>query len=317
MPERAAQPIVTDRLKWILWQRPVGNGCHRSATKADLESSLPLIDALVARELLTEAQIEKALATDPPTEGDLCDTFVSMGFIDEHALVAVRAELYGMAIADLRQGEPDPEALALIPDSMAREHFVIPVEVSELGISVAMANPPTPQLVALLDQTTHTTVIPMLAPLSEIRIAIDNNYRAIGGLDHLVQAFEAVEETRRRPVVGVAAPPTAEVLGDDAPVVQVVQRILTQAMRDRASDVHIEPTDKGVRVRYRIDGALKEVLTLPVSMSVGLVSRIKIMAGMNIVERRRPQDGQLRTEIDGREVDVRVSTLATIWGRSA
>ena len=219
-----------------------------------------------------------------------------------------------MAIADLRQGEPDPEALALIPDSLAREHFVIPVEVSELGISVAMANPPTPQLTALLDQTTQTTVIPMLAPLSEIRIAIDNNYRAIGGLDHLVQAFEAVEETRRRPVGGVVATPAAEVLGEDAPVVQVVQRILTQAMRDRASDVHIEPTDNGVRVRYRIDGALKEVLTLPVSMSVGLVSRIKIMAGMNIVERRRPQDGQLRTEIDGREVDVRVATLATIWG---
>ena len=104
------------------------------------------------------------------------------------------------------------------------------------------------------------------------------------------------------------------VVADDAPVVQVVGRILTQAMRDRASDVHIEPTERGIRVRYRIDGALKEVLTLPASMGVGLISRIKIMAGMNIVERRRPQDGQLRTEIDGKEVDVRVSTVATIWG---
>ena len=101
---------------------------------------------------------------------------------------------------------------------------------------------------------------------------------------------------------------------DDAPVVQVVGRILTQAMRDRASDVHIEPSELGIRVRYRIDGALKEVLTLPSSMGVGLISRIKIMAGMNIVERRRPQDGQLRTEIDGKEVDVRVATVATIWG---
>ncbi len=103
-------------------------------------------------------------------------------------------------------------------------------------------------------------------------------------------------------------------MDDDAPVVQVVGRILTQAMRDRASDVHIEPSELGIRVRYRIDGALKEVLTLPSSMGVGLISRIKIMAGMNIVERRRPQDGQLRTEIDGKEVDVRVATVATIWG---
>ncbi len=138
----------------------------------------------------------------------------------------------------------------------------------------------------------------MLAPLSEIRRAIENNYRAIGGLDHLVQAFEAVEGTRRRPVETTTVTP--DVVDDDAPVVQVVGRILTQAMRDRASDVHIEPSELGIRVRYRIDGALKEVLTLPSSMGVGLISRIKIMAGMNIVERRRPQDGQLRTEIDGK-----------------
>jgi type IV pilus assembly protein PilB len=283
------------------------------ATKADLESSLPLIEALIERGLVTESQIDSAIATDPQNEAELCDALVNAGSIDEHDLVGVRADVYEMTVADLRQGELDPNALALIPDSVAREHFVIPVEVSNLGISIAMANPPTPALMALLDQTAKTRVIPMLAPLAEIRIAIDNNYRAIGGLDHLVKAFEAVDETRRRPSSG--GPAVADgALADDAPVVQVVQRILTQAMRDRASDVHIEPTDKGLRVRYRIDGALKEVLTLPAAMSVGLVSRIKIMAGMNIVERRRPQDGQLRTEIDNREVDVRVATLATIWG---
>src|SRR6202042_1195266 len=134
----------------------------------------------------------------------------------------------------------------------------------------------------------------------------------IGGLDHLVQAFEAVEVTRKRTVDTSTVTP--DVVAEDAPVVQVVGRILTQAMRDRASDVHIEPSELGIRVRYRIDGALKEVLTLPSSMGVGLLSRIKIMAGMNILERRRPQDGQLRMEIDGKEVDVRVATVATIWG---
>jgi type IV pilus assembly protein PilB len=102
--------------------------------------------------------------------------------------------------------------------------------------------------------------------------------------------------------------------GDDAPVVQVVDRILTQAMRDRSSDVHIEPSEDVVRVRFRIDGALTEILVLPAAMGLGLVSRIKIMAGMNIVERRRPQDGQLTTTVDGKEVDVRVATTATIWG---
>jgi type IV pilus assembly protein PilB len=125
----------------------------------------------------------------------------------------------------------------------------------------------------------------------------------------LIEAFEAVEESRKAPIV-VATEEVAE----DAPVVQVVTRILTQAKRDRASDVHIEPSEKIVRVRFRIDGALKEVLVLPASMGVGLVSRIKIMAGMNIVERRRSQDGQLTAEVDGKSTDVRVSTAATIWG---
>jgi type IV pilus assembly protein PilB len=120
----------------------------------------------------------------------------------------------------------------------------------------------------------------------------------------------AVEESRKRGS-DFSQP---DVIADDAPVVQVVNRILTQALRDRASDVHIEPQDNMVRVRYRIDGALKDVLSLPGAIGLGLVSRIKIMAGMNIVERRRPQDGQLTTDIDGKDVDVRVATVSTIWG---
>jgi type IV pilus assembly protein PilB len=150
----------------------------------------------------------------------------------------------------------------------------------------------------------------MLAPLTDVHWAIDNNYRAIGGVAQLVQAFEAVEGSRKK-TIEAAAP---DVVADDAPVVQVVDRILTQAMRDRASDVHIEPSEDVVRVRFRIDGALKEILVLPSAMGLGLVSRIKIMAGMNIVERRRPQDGQLTTSVDGKDIDVRVATTATIWG---
>ncbi len=267
---------------------------------------------LVQRGLLSWAEIDKVLAADP-AGADLGDLLVSHGMLKEHDLTEARSEISGLPIVDLREANPEADALALIPDSMAREHFVIPMSVDEAGLTIAVVDEPSPELINLLSQTAEKTIRPVLAPLSEIRSAIDNNYRAIGGLDHLVQAFEAVEETRKRPA-GFSPVEVTEPLADDAPVVQVVGRILTQAMRDRASDVHIEPSEQGVRIRYRIDGALKEVLTLPASMAVGLVSRIKIMAGMNIVERRRPQDGQLRTDIDGREVDVRVSTLATIWG---
>ena len=289
-----------------------GSAVEATGPRLNGRSNLRLQKVLLQRNLVTEAQLEVAMASDPPPVGDLGDVLVSMRVLDEHELVAARAELYGMDVADLRQTDPEPEALDLIPDAMAREHLLIPMALDDVGLHVAMADQPSPELIDLLSETSGRAIRPMLAPLSEVRRAIENNYRAIGGLDQLVQAFEAIEGTRRRTTE--TTPLTPDVVADDAPVVQVVGRILTQAMRDRASDVHIEPSELGIRVRYRIDGALKEVLTLPSSMGVGLISRIKIMAGMNIVERRRPQDGQLRTEIDGREVDVRVATVATIWG---
>ena len=101
---------------------------------------------------------------------------------------------------------------------------------------------------------------------------------------------------------------------DDAPVAQVVNLILTQALRDRASDIHIEPQGDSLKVRYRVDGSLRYGSELPISMATALASRIKIMAGMNIVERRRPQDGQFAVELDGSSIDIRVSTVASIWG---
>ncbi len=287
-----------------------GSAPEGSGRSLDRDSSERLQQELIHRNLVTTDQIDQAFAAPPDDAADLGEVLVRMGFVNERDLLAAKADLYGMTVADLKQTKPEPEALARIPDSLAREHFVIPMQLDDVGLHIAMVDQPSPELMALLSQVSGTSIRPMLAPLSEIRRAIDNNYKALGGLDHLVQAFEAVEGTRRRTV----DTPTTEFEGDDAPVVQVVGRILTQAMRDRASDVHMEPTEGGIRVRYRIDGALKEVLTLPASMGVGLISRIKIMAGMNIVERRRPQDGQLRIEIDGKEVDVRVATLATIWG---
>jgi type IV pilus assembly protein PilB len=128
----------------------------------------------------------------------------------------------------------------------------------------------------------------------------------------LVEQFRVAESSRQ--VADTAGQDTTAV---SAPVVQIVTLLIGQAVRDRASDVHIEPTEDSVRVRFRIDGALTETAALPAAMGPALVSRLKIMAGMNIVERRRAQDGQIATEVDGQPVDVRVSTVATIWGEKA
>jgi type IV pilus assembly protein PilB len=271
--------------------------------------NLRIGDLLVRLTLVTEAQVDQALALQKETGGRLGEVLVDMGVLGERGLVDALAEFYGVPVFDLRRNNPEPEALALIPEHMARQYLAVPVHIDDDGLHVAVQEP-SDDLRFLLAEASGHPVRLALAPLTDLRWAIDASYRAIGGVDKLVEAYEAVEGARRR----TADAGTTEVVADNAPVVQVVTRILTQAKRDRASDVHIEPSQDVVRVRFRIDGALKEVLNLPALMGVGLISRIKIMAGMNIVERRRPQDGQLTTQIDGFDTDVRVATVATIWG---
>jgi type IV pilus assembly protein PilB len=203
----------------------------------------------------------------------------------------------------------DPEAAAFVPEDFARAHLAVAVSCVDKHLRVAVADP-SRELRRELEKISGCSVEMFLAPVNVLRSAIETQYRTLGGVRDLIRAFEAVEGSRRQNT-GVETQDTGS---DDAPIVQVVNRILTQALRDRASDVHIEPQTEVVRVRYRIDGTLKEVLELPGAMGLGLISRIKIMAGMNIVERRRPQDGQLAMDIDGKRVDVRVATVATIAG---
>jgi type IV pilus assembly protein PilB len=267
-------------------------------------------EILVGRGLATGEQIDQALEKQQDTNARLGEVLVDMGVLDQRSLSGALAEFFGIPEIDLRRHNPEPVALALVPENVAREQLVVPIRLVEDGLHVAVSDLPTDELHNLLAQVSGESIQFTFAPVEDIRWAIDSSYRAIGGVDKLVQAFEAVEGGRKRS----AEPSETEVVGDNAPVVQVVARILTQAKRDRASDVHIEPSEEVVRVRFRIDGALKEILVLPAAMGLGLVSRIKIMAGMNIVERRRPQDGQLTTQIDGKDTDVRVATASTIWG---
>jgi len=270
----------------------------------------PLGQTLVRRGLVSDEDVAQALVIQEESGKRIGETLVAMGALSERDLIAVLGERLDMPVADLRRDNPEQVALSLLPEQLVREYMAVPVRLEADTLLVAVPDQPQPEAREILAGATQHPVRFVLAPESDIQWAIDSSYRAIGGVDTLVQAFEAVEGTRRR----AGEPTESEVVADDAPIVQVVTRILTQAKRDRASDVHIEPSQDVVRIRFRIDGALKEVLMLPASMGVGLVSRLKIMAGMNIVERRRPQDGQLTVTVDGKDTDVRVATAATIWG---
>ena len=268
-------------------------------------------DQLIASNLITEAQLEKALEMQRDSGGLLGEVLVSTGALSEQALAHALASYFGFDVANLRRDNVDPMMISFLSEDVAREYVAFPVRMEGDNLFIAVAEP-SEELRNTLAKASGKSVKLLIAPLSDIRWAIDSNYRALGTVAQLVQVFESVEGSRKRNVDNTEP----EIVADDAPVVQVVDRILTQAMRDRASDVHIEPSDDIVRVRFRIDGALKEILQLPAAIGPGLVSRIKIMANMNIVERRRPQDGQLTINIDGKEVDVRVATTATIMGES-
>jgi len=212
------------------------------------------------------------------------------------------------ASVDLRTVTPDPAATALLDEATARELVAIPLSVGPSGVVVAMADPSAANQLRLR-QAVGRPVVARLAPAADILLAIGNTYRALAGIESRVKAFEARDSMRRD-----AARAEAVVASDDAPVVQVVQLVITQALRDRASDIHVEPQGERLRVRYRIDGALHDVADLPASIGPAVVSRIKILGGMNIVERRRPQDGQISMDVEGRAVDIRVSTTAVVGG---
>ncbi len=267
-------------------------------------------EVLVAKGLVSESQVASALELQRTSSKRLGEVLVEMGALDERSLVEALADFFGMPVTDLRRDAPDPAALALIPEALAREHLVIPVFLDAEGLHVAVSQP-SDDLRFLLAETSGRSIRLRLAPISDIRWAVDRSYQALGKVEKAVLAFEAVEVTRKRTAV---AERTASVVDESAPVVQVVDSILTQALRDRASDVHIEPSDGVTYIRYRIDGVLKDVLELPSTMGTGLLSRIKIMANINIVEKRRSQDGQFSVEVDGVSADVRVATVATIWG---
>src|SRR4051812_3477397 len=224
------------------------------------------------------------------------------GAITERDLTAVLARQSRMDVIELRDVTPEPEALALMSDTLAHRLKALPIAFEGTTVVLAVADGSEETGARIREAITHPVRL-RLAAQSDLMRAIDTAYQAFVGVDSQVKVFEA-RDSVRRDVVRT----DNDVASDDAPVVQVVQKILTQALRDRASDIHIEPKAERVRVRYRIDGALHDVLDLPGSMAAALVSRVKIMAGMNIVERGRPQDGQITTPLQKPPAGIPVST---------
>jgi type IV pilus assembly protein PilB len=263
---------------------------------------------LVEQNLITPEQLEQALAEQEASGLRLGELLVRQGAFDERQLTRVLAEQFEIGLGDLSHQAPDPQLATRLPENIARQYMAVPLRDVDGVIEVVVGNP-VPGMHAEIERAVGAPVQLFAVPPSAARQALDRTYRAIADVDRMVKAFEATDTPR---LGGVAL--RDDTIGADSPIAKVVMMLVTEALRDRASDLHLEPSDKQLRVRFRIDGALHDVLTLPMSMSAPLVSRIKILANMNIVERRRAQDGQFAAEIDGHGIDVRVSTMATVFG---
>ena len=267
-------------------------------------------ELLVGAQLISHAQLAEALLQQSASGKRIGQLLVEMGDVNERDLARMLSEQLSIPLIDLSQETPTTDATTLLPETIARAHNAVPISVDDSGVLIAVSDP-TPELAQTLANACGRLVHLAIAPRSDVERAVNTAYRAVFQIQKQVEAFQATEQPRQ------VVETVREGVADDAPVVQVVNLILTQALRDRASDIHIEPQGEHLRVRYRIDGALHDTMDpLPASMAAALTSRIKIMAGMNIVERRRPQDGQIAMVIDNREIDIRVSTVATIWGEA-
>jgi type IV pilus assembly protein PilB len=262
---------------------------------------------LLEEGMLTEDQLMDAIDEQHQRGQSLGRTLVELGLITEAQLVRALASQVGMEFVELGDYPVDRAAVALVPAAVCRRHTALPISLADGVLKVAMSNPGN--VVAVDDFRTLTTmqVIPVVAAHDDVLVAIDRYCRADSELENLQGTLEEAEADIDLADVG-------EVIADDAPIVRFVNLLITQAIQDRASDIHIEPAEKDMRIRYRIDGVLHEMQRAAKSIQNGVISRLKIMADIDIAERRKPQDGRLSVTHQGRKIDLRVATLPTVWG---
>lgn len=266
-------------------------------------------EMLLEENLITQTQLDAALAHKK--EGDhkkLGDILVEMGAIAERDLIRMLGTRLKVPVVDLVESGIDQHVPDLIPESLAQKYTVIPIAQDGQVLTVATSDPMNFYAIDDLRLATNLEIRPVLATSVDIKNAISHYYSR-------KLAEEAAEDVNRE--FNIDSISVGSFLGekvDNAPVVRLVDSIIQQGIKFGASDIHIEPSEKETRIRMRVDGVLKPLMTLAAAAHASVVTRIKIMGNMNIAERRVPQDGRVETVIDGRPVDMRLSVLPTVTG---
>jgi type IV pilus assembly protein PilB len=270
-----------------------------------------LDELLLARGLITEEQLTEARYQASERGRSVGRVVIELGFVTEGSLVAILADQLGLEYIDLNEAQIDATAVAMVPEATARRHSCIPVGFDEQDrLIVAMADPANVVAVDDIRALTKRDVKAIVSTKADVLTAITRHYRIDRTAETLAEEAAAEKEAETKSLESVIA----SAGGEDAPIIKLVNLLITQAINDRASDIHIEPDEKTLRVRFRIDGVLHEVMSPPKSVQSGITSRLKIMAEINIAERRIPQDGRISLVVQGKAVDIRVATLPTVHG---
>lgn len=278
-------------------------------------NKIRLGDCLVQKGMITEEQLDQALVKQKETGSKIGETLIDMGFASEMDIIDVLADQMNIEYVDVRKIKIDEDAAKLLKEDFLRKNVLLPIGYDELVpnvLRVAMNDPMDIIAIDDISIITNLQVEPVLSTKTQIIMAIDKLYGAS-------QAIQAAEQYRKEREKDKAASINMDESAVDSevensPIVQLVKSILEQGVRRRASDIHIEALEFQVRIRFRIDGALVEYMTYDIDFLPAIVARIKIIGGMDISEKRKPQDGRIAMTVDRRDYDVRVSILPTING---
>lgn len=271
-------------------------------------------DLLVQKGIITEEQLSEALKQQKEKKLMLGEMIVSMGFASQSQINDVLCEHLNIDFVDMREEEPDPQVLSLLDESIMRKYTLVPLrhDNNNAGaLQVAMADPMNILAMDDINIITGMQVVPILANAQDINAFLD---KAFGQqqAQNIVELYKREQGDNNKEAEKENNARREEI--ENAPIVVLINNIIEQAVRQRASDIHIEPMEKTVRVRYRIDGNLKEIMKYDNALLGAITTRLKIMSGMDISEKRKPQDGRITTTVDRREYDIRVSNLPTVYG---
>ncbi len=265
-------------------------------------------EMLVERGVISAAQLEEVLEEQARTKDSLGRILIARNLVDEGQIVAALAAQVGLEFVDLLEVTIDPVASSALPQSLSQRYQAIPIAWEGSTLVVAMADPSNMVAIDDIRSVTGADIRVVVATRGAVEAALSRSQHLDDGGEDLSTMNLDVGDDADDDLAAL------QEVTEDAPIVKLVNMLIRQAVADRASDIHIEPTEKDVRIRYRIDGVLHEVMRTPKRAQAGLVSRLKIMADLNIAERRIPQDGRISATIGGRQVDLRLATLPTVYG---